>query len=108
LVHHALNRAVHTCEKHKTIRHKDGISVDGDITTSGIGSAFSLLRRSIIGTWRRLSAKHLAAYLDEMPFPFNNRKNPYLFRDTLLKLLSVPVLEDKELVAVNGSDMPAA
>jgi transposase-like protein len=97
--HHALGQTGHTCDKHKTIKHKDGIYVDGDITTNGIESAFSLLKRGIIGTWHRVSAKHLAAYLDEMTFRFNNRQNPYLFRDTLLKLLSAPVLEYKELTA---------
>jgi hypothetical protein len=61
--------------------------------------AFSLLKRGIIGTWHRISAKHLSAYLDEMVFPFNNRKNPYLFRDALLKLLFAPLLEYKELTA---------
>lgn len=97
--HHALDRTGHGCEKHQTISHKQGIYVDGDITTNGIESAFSLLKRGIIGTWHRVSAKHLTAYLDEMTFRFNNRKNPYLFRDTMLKLLSAPVLEYKELTA---------
>jgi transposase-like protein len=94
-----LDRAVHTCEKHKTIRHKDGIYVDGDITTSGIESTFSVLKRGIIGAWHWVSAKHLAAYLDQMTLRFNNWKNPSLFRDTLLKLLSALVLEYKELTA---------
>jgi len=40
-----------------------------------------------------MSAKHLSAYLDEMTFRFNNRANPYLFRDTLMKLIEAPVLE---------------
>ena len=31
--------------------------------------------------------KHLEAYLNEMTFRFNNRSNPYLFRDTLIRLL---------------------
>jgi hypothetical protein len=58
-----------------------------------------LLKRGIIGTWHKVSAKHLAAYLDEMTFRFNNRNNPYLFRDTLLKLLEAPVLEYRKLTA---------
>jgi transposase-like protein len=85
--------------EHKTIRHKDGIYVDGDIYTNTVESAFSLLKRGIIGTWHRISAKHLAAYLDEMEFRFNNRSNPYLFRDTLMKLIEAPVLEYKKLTA---------
>jgi hypothetical protein len=28
--------------------------------------AFSLLKRGIVGTWHRICAKHLSAYLDEM------------------------------------------
>jgi hypothetical protein len=38
-------------------------------------------------------------YVDEMCFWFNNRKNPYLFRDTILKLIQTPNLEYKELTA---------
>jgi hypothetical protein len=53
----------------------------------------------IIGTWHRISAKHLAAYLDEMEFRFNNRSNPYLFHDSLMKLIEAPVLEYKKLTA---------
>jgi transposase-like protein len=85
--------------EHKTIKHKDHIYVDGDVYTNGIESAFSLLKRGIVGTWHRVSAKHLQAYLNEMCFRFDNRKNPYLFRDTLLKLLKAEHLEYKDLVA---------
>jgi transposase-like protein len=82
---------------HKTVNHSGGIYVEGDITTNGIESAFSLLKRGIIGSWHKVSAKHLPAYLDEMTFRFNNCHNPYLFRDTMLKLLEAPVLEYKRL-----------
>jgi hypothetical protein len=85
--------------KHETINHTSGVYVDGDITTNGIESAFSLLKRGIIGSWHKLSAKHLAAYLDEMTFRFNNRDNPFLFRDTMMKLIDAPVLEYKKLIA---------
>ena len=85
--------------EHKTIKHKDGIYAIGDIYTNSIESGFSLLERGIIGTWHRVSAKHLQAYLDEMCFRFDNRKNPYLFRDTLLRLLNSEHLEYKHLIA---------
>jgi hypothetical protein len=62
-------------------------------------SALSLLKRGIVGTWHKVSAKHLPAYLDEMCFRFNNRKNPYLFRDTIIKLIQTPNLEYKEPTA---------
>ena len=84
--------------KHETVRpqrERVCTSVGPDIHTNRIESAFSLLKRGIIGTWHRMSAKHLQAYLDEMCFRFDNRKNPYLFRDTLLKMLEAEHVEYK-------------
>lgn len=85
--------------KHRTIRHKLGIYVEGQVHTNTVESAFSLLKRGVLGTWHRISAKHLQAYCNEMCFRFNNRKNPYLFRDTILKLIASPNLEYKNLTA---------
>ena len=79
--------------------HRDRVYVDGDIYTNSVESAFSLLKRGIMGTWHRISAKHLQAYLDEMTWRFDNRKNPFLFRDTMLKLIASDNLEYKELTA---------
>ena len=93
----AVQRAGLPPEKHKTILHRDRQYVNGDIHTNTVESAFSLLKRGIVGTWHRVSAKHLAAYLDEMTWRFNNRKNPFLFRDTMLKLINSDNLEYKEL-----------
>jgi transposase-like protein len=85
--------------EHKAINHSLGIYSIGDLHTNTVESAFSLLKRGIIGTWHKVSAKHLEAYLNEMSFRFNNRKNPFLFRDTLLKMLEANNLEYKELIA---------
>jgi transposase-like protein len=85
--------------RHKTINHSGHVYVKGDIHTNTVESAFSLLKRGIIGTWHRVSAKHLPAYLDEMCFRFNNRKNEFLFRDTMLKLIRSQNLEYKDLTA---------
>jgi len=46
---------------------------------------------------RKLSAKHLDAYLDELEHRFNNRSNQFLFRDTLLKLVKAEKLPYAEL-----------
>jgi hypothetical protein len=35
----------------------------------------------------------------EMSFRFNNRKNPFLFRDTLLKMIEAENVEYKDLTA---------
>ncbi|HXX18378.1 MAG TPA: IS1595 family transposase [Candidatus Acidoferrum sp.] len=87
-------------KRHKTIQHKSRIYVDGETHTNTVENAFSLLKRGLMGTWHHVSVRHLPAYLDEMCFRFNNRKNPYLFRDTILKLIASPNLEYKRLIKV--------
>lgn len=99
----ALNHMQKT--KHQTINHTREYA-HGDVHTNTVESAFSLLKRGIFGTWHKVSAKHLPAYLDEMCFRFNNRKNPYLFRDTIIKLIQTPNIEYKELTAQQAE--PAA
>jgi len=89
--------------EHKTVCHSDGEYVRGDIYTNTVESAFSLLKRGIIGTWHKISAKHLQAHLHEMEFRFDNRKNPYLFRDILLRLLKAEHLEYKQLIACEAA-----
>jgi transposase-like protein len=83
--------------EHQTIDHSKGVYVIGDLHTNTVESAFSLLKRGIMGTWHKISAKHLPAYLAEMTFRFNNRDNRFLFRDTLLKLIYSENLEYKDL-----------
>jgi transposase-like protein len=87
--------------KHRKVNHKakEYVRYDTDllVSTNTVESAFSLLKRGIMGTWHRISAKHLPAYLDEMTWRFNNRKNPFLFRDTMLKLIHSDNLEYKAL-----------
>ncbi|MHB8527748.1 MAG: IS1595 family transposase [Candidatus Acidiferrales bacterium] len=83
--------------RHKTIRHKLHVYVKGDIHTNTVESAFSLLKRGILGTWHKISAKHLQAYCTEMAFRFNRRKNPNLFLDTLRHMITANTLTFKEL-----------
>ena len=79
--------------------HRDRVYVRGDVHTNTVESAFSLLKRGIVGSWHKISAKHLAAYLDEMTFRFNRRKNANLFLDTLRHMVSSPVLTFEKLTA---------
>ncbi len=86
--------------KHRTIRHSFGIYVNGDIHTNTVESAFSLLKRGIVGTWHKISAKHLPAYLDEMTFRFNRRgEDSTLFDDTLRQLLSTTNITFQKLTS---------
>jgi transposase-like protein len=85
--------------KHKIVNHSAKEYVRGNIHTNGIENVWSLLKRSVTGTYHKLSIKHLDAYLDELEWRINNRENPYLFRDTLIKLIGSKKLEYQELIA---------
>jgi transposase-like protein len=49
--------------------------VDGKIHTNGLENFWSLLKRSIKGTYVAVEPFHLFRYLDEQAFRFNNRKD---------------------------------
>jgi len=86
-------------KRHRTINHSKHIYAIGDVHTNTIENAFSLLKRGIMGTWHKISAKHLAAYLDEMTFRFNRRHNPNLFLDTLRHMVTADPLTFERLTA---------
>ena len=69
------------------------------ISTNTVESAFSLLKRGIIGSWHKISAKHLQAYLDEMTFRFDRRKRSDLFIDTLRHMVTADPLTFENLTA---------
>ncbi len=71
----------------------------GNVHTQTIENVWSLFKRSIIGSYHQLRVKHLPAYLDELEWRYNNRHNPYLFRDTVLALIQGDALPMKELTA---------
>jgi transposase-like protein len=85
--------------KHRRVTHSAYEWVNGDVHTNTVESAWSLFDRAVIGSYHKLSVKHLPAYLDEFAFRFNNRENPYLFRDTLLQLVEGDALSYKDLTA---------
>jgi transposase-like protein len=95
---HAVGDAEHKIVNHHAgeyVRYENGACV----TTNTVESAFSLLKRGIMGSWHKISAKHLPAYLDEMTFRFNRRKRSDLFIDTLRHMVTAPVLTFEKLTA---------
>lgn len=86
---------------HATVSHWQKEWVRGIVHTNTLESVWSLFKRSIVGSYHQVSMKHLDRYLDEFEFRFNNRHNPYLFRDTLLRLLQTSNIEYKELTSNN-------
>ena len=96
----AYNEAVGDADhKHRTVTHRNNEWVHGKIHTNTVEGVFSLLDRAIMGSYHKVSKKHLPAYLNEVEWRYNNRKNPYLFRDTWLNLLAGDPLEYKKLTA---------
>ena len=87
--------------KHETVNHtrKEYVRLGTDIHTNTIESAFSLLKRGIMGTWHKISAKHLQAYLDEMTFRFDRRNRSDLFLDTLRHMVTADPLTFERLTA---------
>ena len=72
-----------------------------DVYTNTVESAFSLLKRGVIGTWHKLSALKASPSL-----PWTKCagvsiivRTSILFRDTLIKMLEADNVEYKELTA---------
>jgi transposase-like protein len=96
----AYRKAVGTI-KHETVNHsrKEYVRFGTDIHTNTVESSFSLLKRGIIGTWHRISPKHLQSYLDEMTFRFDRRNRSDLFLDTLRHMITADPLTFQNLTA---------
>ena len=56
---------------HDSVKHSLSEYVRGDVHTNGIESVWSVLKRSIHGTWHHVSPKHLAKYVNEATFRLN-------------------------------------
>lgn len=83
---------------HESVNHSKDEWIRGDVHTQTVESVWSLLKRSIVGSYHQLSFEHLSAYLAEMEWRYNNRDNPYLFRDTMLALINSEKLPYADLV----------
>ena len=64
---------------HKSVNHSRGEYVRGNIHTSTIDGFWSLLKRGIMGSFHKVSAKYLPLYVKEFEFRYNNRRNPDIF-----------------------------
>jgi transposase-like protein len=59
---------------HQVIDHAEAY-VDGQVHTNGLENFWSLLKRSISGTYVSVEPFHLFRYLDEQAYRYNNRKD---------------------------------
>jgi hypothetical protein len=56
-------------------------------------------KRAVRGSWHKISAQHLSAYLKEMSFRFNRRNAEEIFLDTLRHMVTAPILTFQQLTA---------
>ena len=85
--------------KHEVVDHSRHEYVRGDVHTNTIEGAFGLFKRGLVGSFHQISRKHLDRYLDEFEFRYNNRRNPYLFRDTLTRLVQAEAMPYEKLTS---------
>jgi hypothetical protein len=86
--------------RHETVQHKKEYVVAGtDIHTNTIESAFSLLKRGLIGSYHRVSIEHLHRYLSEFEYRFNGRKEADLFSQTLQRMMNTIQMPYKQLIS---------
>jgi hypothetical protein len=75
------------------------LDTEKGFSTNGIESAFSLFKRAVIGSYHRISIKHLHRYLSEFETRFNARKADDRFNSILRRMLGVDAMPYAELIA---------
>jgi hypothetical protein len=86
--------------RHRTVNHSQQWIVPGSkIHTNTVESSFSLLKRGLIGSFHRVSVKHLHRYLTEFEYRFNARSDDDRFGKTVREMLRTPQMTYKALTA---------
>ena len=85
--------------RHESVNHSAEEWVVGDVHTNSVEGVWSLFKRSIVGSFHKMSVKHMDRYLEELEWRFNNRDNPYIFRDALRRIMRTSPLEYRTLIA---------
>jgi transposase-like protein len=87
-------------KKHRKVNHSIQWVVPGSkIHTNTVESAFSLLKRGLIGSFHRVSIEHLHRYLSEFEYRFNERKAEDRFSMTLKRMMGIEPMPYTELTA---------
>ena len=68
---------------------------------------WSLLKRGIIGSFHKVSVKHLDRYIGEFQFRFNNREEQEIFAAVIIGLVIKTALRYKALTAKTTSSSPS-
>jgi ribosomal protein L37AE/L43A/transposase-like protein len=71
--------------RHGSVNHSEGQYVSGEVHTNTIEAFWGHVKRSLAGTYIRVSPKWLQTYLWEFEFRQNLRRNPHLMLELLLQ-----------------------
>jgi transposase-like protein len=85
--------------KHRMIAHNIGKYVEGIVHTNTVESAFSLLKRGIVGSFHKISIKHLQRYLNEFSYRFNRRTDDSAYAETVRRLAGFKPMPFAQLTA---------
>jgi transposase-like protein len=84
---------------HRMINHSQEWVVPGtNFHTNTVESSFSLLKRGLIGSFHRVSTKHLQRYLNEFEYRFNCRNSPVQFATCVADMCATKPLTFRSLV----------
>jgi len=91
--------------RHETVNHiKLEYVRSGDIHTNSVENFWSLFKRGLIGSFHKVSVKHLRRYLNEFTFRFSNRDAKDLFALVMLNLVIVSGIKYAELISQEEPD----
>ena len=98
----------HSLPNHETIRHSLQEYVRGDVHTNGIESFWSMLKRAHMGTFHKISPKHLDRYAQEFAIRQNIREADTADQmGIIVARMEGKRLRYKDLIADNGLDSGA-
>lgn len=83
--------------EHSTVQHSKLQYVKGLTHTNSIENFWSLFKRGVVGSFHKVSEKHLDRYLDEFVYRFNGRKDDELFSRTIRNLVNGKALPFQKL-----------
>lgn len=86
-------------DRHETVNHIIKEYARGDVFTNTIESAFSLFKRGIVGSFHKISVKHLHRYLSEFEMRFNERENPEKFELLVSRMCQTKTMPYQKLIA---------
>lgn len=89
---------------HKVINHAECYA-KGKVHTNGLENFWSLLKRSIKGTYVNVEPFHLFRYLDEQAFRFNERKHEEGDKGRFLKAIAGIIGKSLTWAKLTGKDM---